>query len=141
MSEAESLKILVPTNFSKKSEEALDFALRFTAGKSAEIYLFHVFEASAKHFRTVDKLNEEHMSRMKEFVMHGIQRVHKKGVQQTVESVHRRLAHGKPATEILKMADGIRADMVILGAPETSAFKKLIGKIPCTMVLVKNQVY
>ena len=47
-------KILVPTNFSKKSESALDYALRLSALQPSEVYLFHVFESSMKNFSKVD---------------------------------------------------------------------------------------
>ena len=136
------MKLLVPTNFSIKSEQALDFALTYSAGSNTQVYLFHVFEDARTNFRHLDKLNEEYMDRMKQFALQAINRVAEQGIVHTVEQVHRRLAHGKPPQEILKMADGIRADMVIMGTPESGgAFKKLTSKIPCTLVLVKQHDY
>lgn len=132
------MKLLVPVNFSAKSEKALDFALTYSQGNNAEIYLFHVFEVSRRDFRQLDKLNEEFMERMKQMALQAIDRVQAEGVPCTVETVYRRLAHGKAPAEILKMANGIGADMLIMGAPESGSFKKLISRTPCTLVLVRR---
>ena len=133
------LKLLVPINFSKKSEMALDFALVYSEHFKADIYLFHVFEDRTDDFRRLDRLNEEYMERMKQVVNIAIQRMAAQGVTHTVEEVHRRISQGKPAIEILKMAGGISADMVVMGAPESSDFKKFFTKVPCTVVLVKDK--
>ena len=52
-------KLLVPVSFTKKSEMALDFALQFSQGRQAQLYVFHVFEDATKNFRRLDRLNEE----------------------------------------------------------------------------------
>jgi nucleotide-binding universal stress UspA family protein len=133
------LKILVPVNFSKKSEMALDFALLYSQHFTADVYLFHVFEDKTDDFRRLDRLNEEYMERMKQVVNIAIQRMQAQGVTHTVEGVHRRISQGRPSIEILKMAGGISADMVVMGAPESSDFKKFFTKVPCTVVLVKEK--
>jgi nucleotide-binding universal stress UspA family protein len=132
-------KIVVPVNFSKKSESALDFALSFSGGKNTEIFLFHVFEESTSNFRKLDQLNEEYMERMRAMVMQAVQRLATRGIAHTVEQVHRRMAHGKAADEIITMAEGVRADFVVMGAPTQSQFKKLATKVPCSLVLLKNK--
>jgi len=135
------LKLLVPTNFSRKSEMALDFALAQTQLTAAhvQVYLFHVFEDATKNFRRLDKLNEEYMERMKQTMVNGIERQRQQGVTVSVEDVHQRIAHGKAALEILKMAEGIQPDMIVMGAPTSNAFKKLVTNAPCTLVLVKHK--
>ena len=137
----EKIKLLVPFNFSEKSEQALDFALTYSRGVPAEIYIFYVSEGSSKDFRTADRLNEENVERMKQAVMNALTRMQQAGIAPAVEDVHRRLAHGKAASEILKMSEGIGADMIIMGAPSRSAFKKLTTQTPCTLVLVKTKTY
>ncbi|MEE8410744.1 MAG: universal stress protein [Myxococcota bacterium] len=132
-------KLLVPINFTKKSELAMDFSLKFSGSMNADIYLFHVFEDSTSDYRRLDRINEEYMERMKQVVMLAIQRLHAKGVAHTVEDVHRRISHGKPWVEILKMAGGISADMIVMGAPTTNQFKKLFLKVPCSLVIVKEK--
>jgi len=136
---ASKRKLLVPINFTGKSEMALDFALTYSQVFNADIYLFHVFEDSTNDYRRLDRLNEEYMERMKQVVMLAIDRMLAKGVTHTVEDVHRRISHGKPWLEILKMAGGISADTIIMGAPDSSSFKKLLLKAPCTIVLVREK--
>ena len=133
------LKLLVPVNFSKKSEMALDFALNYSQGVSTEIYVFHVFEDATKNFRRLDKLNEEYMERMKQTVINSINRFHAKGKHHSVEDVHRRMAHGRAMNEILKMAEAIGADTIIMGAPTQGQFRKLATQVPCSLVLLKNK--
>lgn len=133
------LKILVPINFSKKSEMALDFALLYSQHFKADIYLFHVFQEKGNDFRRIDRLNEEYMERMKQVVIMAIGRMAARGVTHTVEQVHRRIAQGKPAAEILRMTGGISADMVIMGAPDSNDFKKFFATVPCSVVLVKEK--
>ncbi len=133
------LKLLVPINFARKCEMALDFALIYSQNFNADVYLFHVFEDSTKDYRHLDRLNEEYLGRMKQVVINAIGRVFEKGVTHHLEDVHRRLSQGKPWVEILKMAGGISADMIIMGAPESSNFKKLLLQAPCTVVLVREK--
>jgi nucleotide-binding universal stress UspA family protein len=132
-------KFLVPFNFSRKSEMALDFALRYSAHIDVDIYLFHVFEGRGVDFRKLDRQNEEYLERMKLTVTTWVEQVAKEGIQAQAHDVHRRVANGKPAMEILKMAAGINADMIIMGAPSSFGFRRLLVKTPCTTVLVKDK--
>jgi nucleotide-binding universal stress UspA family protein len=132
-------KFLVPFNFSKKSEMALDFALRYSNSTPADIYLFHVFEKGATDFRKLDKLNEEYLERMKQIVTQAVEKLHAAGFTTHVNDVHRRVANGKPGTEILKMAAGINSDMIFMGSPSSFGFRRLIFKAPCTMILCREK--
>ena len=85
------LKLLVPINFTHKSEMALDFALVYSQNVNADVYLFHVFEDSTKDYRQLDRLNEEYMERMKQVMLLGIKRLQQRGINPSVEDVHRRL--------------------------------------------------
>lgn len=134
---AQKLKIVVPTNFSKKSEMALDFALRYSKDFNAEVYVFHVLETKEKNFRELDRANVELLERMKVTVMQAIQRLQATGVTNTVDEVHRRISNGKPADALLEIASGIRADMIIMGAPSSTQFKNILTRTPCTLVVVK----
>lgn len=133
------LKLLVPFNFTRKSEMALDFALLYSQNFNADVYLFHVFEDSTKNYRQLDRINEEYMERMKQVVTMAIDRMSAKGITHRVEDVHRRISQGKPWVEILKMAGGVSADMIIMGAAQSNTFKKLLLKAPCTVVLVREK--
>jgi nucleotide-binding universal stress UspA family protein len=132
-------KFLVPFNFSRKSEMALDFALRYSAHIDVDIYMFHVFEGKGDDFRKLDRQNEEYLERMKLTVTQWAERVAAEGIRAQAHDVHRRVANGKPGNEILKMAAGIGADMIIMGAPTSFGFRRLLAKTPCTTVLVKDK--
>jgi nucleotide-binding universal stress UspA family protein len=136
-------KYLVPVNFSRKSELALEFALTYATsqGLIPEVYLFHVYEGSTKDFRLLDRVNIELMERMRHVVVNTINRLRHKGVNPNVHDVHRRLDAGKAPEKILEMADGLQPEILIMGAPTSGAFKKLVTAAPCTLVLVREKGY
>ncbi len=131
-------KYIVAMNFSRKSELALEFALTYSPPQGAVIYIFHVFEDATKNFRRLDKLNAETMDRMRQIMVSTLERMNKRGVNPNVEDVERRFANGKVGAELFKMAEGVQPDMLIMGAPSSNAFKKLLTHAPCTLVLVKD---
>lgn len=133
------LKIVVPTSFSRKSELALDFALAYSRFSNADVYVFHALEDKITDYRELDRLNVEYLELMKQAVLAGIQRLNDRGVTHTVEDVHRRISFGRPALEILKVAGGISADMIIMGMPTSKHFRELIEKAPCTVVLTREK--
>lgn len=134
-------KLLVPTNFSHKSEMALQFALTYSHKRSggAEIFLFHSYDQKNVDYRQLDKINEDVIERMKTAVLESIQVLEGRGEGHGVDTVHRRLSYGKAPAEILKMAAGIGADMIIMGHPSSSNFRRLIEKAPCSLLLVKEK--
>lgn len=132
-------KLLVPFDFTKEAEGALDFALNYSQVLAADVYLFHVLEGSSRDFRRTDRLNEEYMDRMQQAVVAAHERMTAKGGTAHVENVHRRMGAGKPAAEIIKMAGGINADLIIMGAANSRGAIKMLQKAPCTVVLVKEK--
>lgn len=131
------LRLVVPVNFSRKSEMALDFALSFSRNSNADVYLLHVLEGGKDDFREMDRRNAEYMDRMQTMVMKAIERVQSQGISPHLEDIYRRIGSGKPANEILDMAAGINADMIVMGSPSSNWAKKLVSESPCTTVLVK----
>ena len=134
-------KILVPTSFSHRSMLALEHALMMSThvGGQAEVYLFHTYDQRKTDFARLDKINEACIERMRSQMMEAIELLRTRGIDHSIETVHRRLSYGKAWLEILKVAGGIGADMIIMGAPSSSAFGKLIEQAPCTIVLVKGK--
>ena len=133
------LKIVVPTNFSKKSELALDFALMYSRFADADVYVFHAVEEKITDYRELDRLNVEHMERMKRAGLQAIERLNQRGIDHSVDEVYRRTSHGKDALEILRIAGGISADMIVMGKPSNKHFKELVEKAPCTLVLTRER--
>ena len=133
------LKIVVPMDFSTKSEMALDFALMYSRFTNADVYVFHALEQKITDYRELDRLNVEHVERMKQAVLQAVERLAQRGIKHSVEEVYRRTSHGKPAIEILRIAAGVSADMIVMGKPNSKHFKELIEKAPCTLVLIRDK--
>ena len=136
---SKKLKLLVPINFSRKSEQALDFALMYSRVAPVDIYLFHVIEGTPKSYRDLDRLNEENLERMKQMVIQALERLNAQGLELSIDDVYRRLSNGKASREILKMAGGISADMIIMGTSGARGFRKMVSQAPCTVVLVRDK--
>jgi nucleotide-binding universal stress UspA family protein len=135
----EKQKILVPINFSTKSEMALDFALTHSRLANVDIYLFHVFEIIPSNYRDLDRLNEEYLEHMKDMVTQSFDRLTMQGLKLSVDDVYRRVSSGKAPKEILRMAAGISADMIVMGSSSRRDFRSLISSAPCTVVLVRDK--
>jgi nucleotide-binding universal stress UspA family protein len=133
------VKIVVPTNFSKKAELALDFALMYSRYANADVYLFHALEERITDYRELDRLNVEYMERMKQAMLRAIERLAQRGIKHTISEVYRRISHGKAPVEILKIAAGISADMIIMGKPTSKHFRELVEKSPCSLVLIREK--
>jgi len=133
------MKLVVATDFSHKSELALDFALLYSRSGDAEVFLFHVVESKENNFRELDRLNVEYMERMKQAVLQAIDRLSARGIAHSVDTVNRRISHGKPGLEILRIAAGVSADMIFMGTPSVKGFKDLLAHAPCTLVLVRDK--
>lgn len=130
-------KILVPVDLQHPSEHAIDLALEMGHMRRADIYLFHVHEGRTTNYRELDRINEEVMERMKAIVIEAIQRAAAHGVTRTVEEVFRRMANGKAGDEILKMADAISADMIVMGHGSAGTAEKVLKKTPCTVMVAR----
>ncbi len=137
--EPKKLKIVVPTNFSHKSELALDFALELSRFANADVYLFHALEEKITDYRELDRVNVEYVARMKEQVLQAVARVAERGATHSVDSVFRRISHGRAPVEVLKIAAGISADMIVMGKPAPGHFHELVDKSPCTLVLIREK--
>lgn len=133
-------KILVPVDFGKESEIAMDMALEIGQAHGADIYLFHVHEGRTSNFRELDRINEEVMDRMKAMVISAINRAAERGNTRTVEEVYRRMSNGKAWQEILKMSGNISADMIVMGyKARGGTWEKVLKKAPCTVVLAREK--
>ena len=128
----------MPINFSRKSQVALDFAIRLTQGRHTALTLFHVFDHVRSNFRELDKLNEELADRMRLMVVEALGRARQRGWAPTVEDVHQRVGHGKATREILTMAQAVNPDILVMGAPTSRSLRKFVPEVMCTLVLVRD---
>src|SRR5688500_49932 len=115
----QKLKNGAATNFSKKPEADLDQALMLTRGRNDRLFIFHCLEEHKKDFRELDRLNVENTDRMKDAVIKSIERLAARGITVNIEQVDRRSSAGKLGEELVEIATGVRADMIVMGTPSS----------------------
>ena len=142
-------KVLHPTDFSDNSREALEYALAFSKWQSAEIVLLHVCEeveyAPPEYY--MDK--DESVRQLKErsgaalAALDKVAATHEdSGVQ-----ISTTIASGKPFDEIIKTAQDIGADLIVLGTHGRtglahiligSTAEKVVRKASCPVLTVRS---
>ena len=108
-------KILVPTDFSEQSSEALRRAGALAALQHAEVHLLHVIEA-AVYFET-DMIPVAPVNEINEAMLKGANRRLK---EQATEAgfplvMHLEESSGEPARTICKFAESLPADLILIG--------------------------
>jgi nucleotide-binding universal stress UspA family protein len=101
--------VLVPTDFSKGAELALERALRLPLAPGAKIYLVHVLppDLPAKLRR---KAESEARSRLEQVLSEARKRKAAGDVEVTSE-----ILRGQPNVEIIRTSRSLDADMIVLG--------------------------
>lgn len=141
-------RIVVPTDFSRCSEEAWDVARRLAAGLGSELVLIHVFVEGALWSE-----GPFNMDRVREVFAHGralaTQRLEEwaapaRAAGSTVRAVVR---DGNPYQEILSLAADERADLIVIGTHGRGGFNRaLLGSVadrvvrlaPCPVLTVRE---
>jgi nucleotide-binding universal stress UspA family protein len=126
-------RILMATDLSAYSKEALDYAVYLAQSLKAELYLLHVFEIP--HFshtgvspsiqpevhKWIEQVSQEESNKLRALV----EEVRQHGV-----NVSGIFQEGKPFVEILKTAGKIEADLIVLGTHgRTGMAHILIGSV------------
>jgi nucleotide-binding universal stress UspA family protein len=138
--------ILAPTDFSETSEEAVEVAVEFARRFSAEIVLFHVYQLPAYVFPdglmpvAPELLQEVERSIASELDRLTV-RIAARGVQ-----VSHATSMGPTHTEIVRKAETIKADLVVMGTHGRSGIshalmgsvaEKVVRKAPCPVLTVR----
>jgi universal stress protein A len=140
-------RVLLPTDFSESAHHALTYALSFTQKFGAELYLLHVVEVLPSGYA-----GELFPSAMGQVVdeIHGYARAELEKL--AVEArrggsvVHERLARGKAAAEIIRIAREDRIDLVVIGthgrgglshALFGSTTERVVRKAPCPVLICR----
>jgi universal stress protein A len=142
-------RILIATDFSEYSVEALNYAVLLAKHLEADLYLFHAFEAlpykvpetaSAARpgaFEWLRTLKEEEEKKLNSLVGE----VDQKGVK-----AHPIFKEGVPFREISKAAKEMEADLIVLGTHGRTGLDRLMmGSVaervvrgaPCPILLVR----
>jgi len=136
--------ILVPVDFSESSNSALDYALSLAESLHASIVLLHVVDGiyaegfldtpTKQSVRTeAHRLAREKLDRVAE------------AKSNRVVPIRRVVRHGVPGYEILRFAESIGVDLIVLGSQRRHPLSRLIfgsvtrdvvDKAPCPVVVV-----
>lgn len=148
------MKILFATDGSEYASNAMDFMLRFPFPHVSTITVLTVVDDIPMQQVELDALNEEQSEALK----NANEQLHEEA-KELVELESRRLRadnwagetmvrYGKPVNEILRAAENIDADLIVMGSHGTSMVKRfLLGSVsdrvfeyaPCSVLIVKKR--
>ncbi|MBN4054225.1 universal stress protein [Nitrospira defluvii] len=117
-------KILVGTDFSSNSDQAIDYAVSFAEKFGAEILLVHVIESFA-YSVTDTAIVVSHEKALWVTASALLDNLFKKLVEQDI-SVKSELAQGLPYRELIKKAEDYGADLIVVGTHGRSAIEHLL---------------
>jgi len=121
--------ILVPTDFSEYSRDALDFALQFAENTGSEVHLLHIIDSPVAHtFSTLgiisqDKRNDEYDEELVRIVKSKIKDLTLEKSSQEIIIVPE-VFIGKPYENISKHISQHAADLIIMGTKGCSGLKE-----------------
>jgi universal stress protein A len=144
-------KILVPTDFSKFSDNALKQAYDIAKQYKAKIYLLHVIEVVQTcsidyclDDQTVRALDEKSLEFSEKMIRKQINKVFKSKDVEVVSDVKK----GTPLEEILKEQQSKKMDLIVIASHGKTGFlSHLIGSVAekvargakCPVMLVRNK--
>lgn len=135
-------RILMATDFSDYSRDALDRAVQMAKAFGAEIHLLHVLElpytsTPPQYAKALEEVNKEEAKKLNTQA----ERIRQESIEVRLMS-----RHGVPHQQITEAAKEIRADLIVLGTHgRTGLAHMLIGSVaervvrhaPCPVLTVK----
>lgn len=123
-------KILVPTDFSELSLDALDGAVFMAKQLNAEIYLLHILENSSFN-STIEKvlmLSRNRDGVLNEAIVHQFKEIAENIKKKSGITVHTITSSGRIHQTVADKAEEVGADIIVMGTHGVSGFnKKLLG--------------
>lgn len=145
-------RILVPTDFSDYSKEALDYAIHLARMLKAKLYLLHVFEWPVYSDVGVSPgVRPEVYEWIKEIKTESSGKLDRLAdeVRRRHVTVHPLFKEGTPFLEILEAAEETRADLIVVGTHGRtglahvllgSVAERVVRKSPCPVLTVRPKV-
>jgi universal stress protein A len=142
-------RILVPTDFSNSSKEALDSAIHLARMLKAKLYLLHVFEWPVYIDAGVSPgVRPEMYEWIKEIKTESSRKLARlaEEVRRRHVTVHTLFKEGAPFLEILDAAKDIRADLIVVGTHGRtglahillgSVAERVVRQSPCPVLTVR----
>ncbi|MGA2990393.1 MAG: universal stress protein [Candidatus Korobacteraceae bacterium] len=116
-------KIVCPTDFSEGASEALENATRIALNNGAEVYLVHVVPvmlAETEPTLLVQVQDYERLLQPEKRLQEMAQPLIAKGVM-----VHTVIGHGDAASEIVRIAEEQKADVIVIGTHGNTGWRRL----------------
>lgn len=120
-------ELLLPVDFSDPSREALVVARELAARFRARLQLVHVVEARAypAHYGHVGMALAEHLDELKERSRQALEEAFIESAGPVVpHQVH--VLHGRPSTEIARLAEEIGSDLIVQSTHGLSGLERLL---------------
>lgn len=139
--------ILVPTDFSPASLNALDTAIALAKRQHAKLTLLHVVNESLLtygHFDTLP-ISTPVISIMKDESAELLEKVRRQAQEEHGITIHAETAHGFVASGVCKMAVKLEVDMIVMGTHGASGFREffigtnayaVVKHAPCPVLTV-----
>jgi nucleotide-binding universal stress UspA family protein len=141
-------RILVPTDFSKHSDNALAYAAAFAEKFHAELYLLHVVQDLSVFVpeAAIAVPSMPPVEQLTAAVRETLERVIEKNKLRRF-TVHAEVREGSPFYEIIRFAKEQEIDLIILGTHGRSGLahvllgsvaEKVVRKSPCPVLTVRH---
>jgi universal stress protein A len=135
----ETLKVLVPIDFSEASRRALAWAFDYATRAPVELHLLHVVEDGQRY-------DEESLATLKTAEVELERMVPNAKERAGLGVIRQHVLRGTAAPEILRLAGSVDAEMIVMGSRGRSAIAELfLGSVAdrvvrsaiCPVVVVK----
>jgi nucleotide-binding universal stress UspA family protein len=142
-------RILVPTDFSKFSQNALNYAAAFAGKFEAELHLLHVVQNLAlviPEIISVEPPVTPSIEQLTTAVQAAFDRIIKENQLQNL-NVKREVREGAPFYEIIQYARDAGIDLIVMGTHGHSGLvhvllgsvtEKVVRKAPCPVLTVRH---
>ncbi|MCE2788594.1 MAG: universal stress protein [Saprospiraceae bacterium] len=128
-SQAESLKILIPTDFSVQAEFARIMATKFTDKFQTEIHFLHIIEVpdtvtldQSGHILTCGEIDKQHLEKQKQLAELKMQ-----GLLKEISNAFGHVVFGKLTDKILTFSKDRQFDLIIMGTKGAWGMKERIA--------------
>ncbi len=142
-------KILVPTDFSQHSEQALPVAADLARRYDAPITLLHVYEAVLHAVPESYLLySTQHLPELLKALEHQLEKQQALLRAMEVKNVEIKMLEGAPFVEIVGFARSESFDLIVMGTHGHTGFQhmllgsvaeRVVRKAPCAVLTVRKQ--
>src|SRR5262249_38840571 len=142
-------RILVPTDFSKHSQNALSYGAAFAEKFGAEIYLLHVVQDLALFIPDAITVAPPMLPPIEQFSAVAKSAFDKLIKENHLEqfTIHQEVREGTPFYEIVRLAKDKDIDLIVMGTHGRSGLvhmllgsvaEKVVRKAPCPVLTVRH---